>query len=229
MVLTSTFRRELEEAVNERHCADHPLTLKWAAGELSRQAMAGWAIEHYHWISQMGPCSFYKLAKAPLEVQRVLLDNFFEERDPDRPHLPIVLKFARANGVDEDTVKRGRGLPTTEAWVAWLTRVCKEEPWVAGVAATTIGTESQSPRLYSRILPACREIYKFPEDEIEHFWLHAEADVEHGGRGFDMLEKYAATREEREMAVHYARESARMRWFHFDGIYLHYEVGYKLR
>ena len=24
------------------------------------------------------------------------------------------------------------------------------------------------------------------------------------------------------------REGARMRWFHFDGIYMHYELGYKL-
>ena len=30
------------------------------------------------------------------------------------------------------------------------------------------------------------------------------------------------------MAIHYARECARMRWFYFDGIYLHYELGYGL-
>jgi hypothetical protein len=30
------------------------------------------------------------------------------------------------------------------------------------------------------------------------------------------------------LAVNYARESARMRWFFFDGIYIHYEMGYKL-
>jgi len=31
------------------------------------------------------------------------------------------------------------------------------------------------------------------------------------------------------MAIHFARESAKMRWFYFDGIYLHYEMGYALR
>jgi hypothetical protein len=30
-------------------------------------------------------------------------------------------------------------------------------------------------------------------------------------------------------ALHYVRESARRRWFYFDGIYLHYELGYKLQ
>jgi len=32
-----------------------------------------------------------------------------------------------------------------------------------------------------------------------------------------------------DVAVHFARESARMRWFYFDGIYLHYELDYSLR
>jgi pyrroloquinoline quinone (PQQ) biosynthesis protein C len=139
-----------------------------------------------------------------------------------------VLRFAEANGADLDAVKRGRGLPTTEAWVAFLTR-CAQESWIAGVAATNIGTESQSPLLYGTVLPALRERYGFDEHVIEHFWLHTEADVEHGGRAFDILERHCTTEELRQTAIHYARESARMRWFYFDGIYLHYELGYKLR
>src|SRR5437763_1929345 len=107
MTAVSTFRKELEDAVLERHCAHHPTTQKSARGELRRAAMMGWA--------------------------------------------------------------------------------------------------------------------------IEHFWLHCEADVEHGGRAFEALERYCTTRELQERAVHYARESAKMRWFYFDGIYLHYELGYKLR
>jgi hypothetical protein len=31
------------------------------------------------------------------------------------------------------------------------------------------------------------------------------------------------------MTQKWARESAKMRWFYFDGIYLHYDLGYKLR
>jgi pyrroloquinoline-quinone synthase len=74
-----------------------------------------------------------------------------------------------------------------------------------------------------------RNIYRFKEVDIEHFWLHVDADIEHGGRAFDLLERHCTTPELREMAIHYARESAKMRWFYFDGIYLHYEMGYKLR
>jgi len=229
MAVTTSFRQELEAAVLERHCANHPMTEKWARGELGRSALMGWAVEHWHWVSKMDIPPFYICAKAPADVRQEELDNFREEYSEEKPHLEIVLRFARANGADIEAVKAGRGLPTTEAWANWLIQVAKEQSWIAAVAALRIGTESQSPMLYGKVLPALREAYKFAEEDIEHFWLHAEVDVEHGGRAFDLLERHCTTRELQELAIHYARESARMRWFYFDGIYLHYELGYPLR
>ena len=44
-----------------------------------------------------------------------------------------------------------------------------------------------------------------------------------------VLERHCVTRAQQEEAIHFARESARMRWFYFDGIYLHYEQGYCLQ
>lgn len=226
--MATPFRQEIEAAILERHCADHPMTEKWAQGELGRHALMGWAVEHYHWISNIYGGQFHTMAEAPRDVVVAMLENWREETDPQRPHLDIVLKFAAANGADAAAVKRGRGLPTTEAWVDWLNRVAREEPWIAGVAAI-LGTESQSPMLYGKVLPALRTIYKYPEDVIEHFWLHCEADTEHGDREFDILERHCRSRPEQELAIHYARESAKRRWFYFDGIYLHYELGYALR
>ena len=73
------------------------------------------------------------------------------------------------------------------------------------------------------------EVYKFEEEEIEHFWLHSEVDIEHGERGFEALLKHCSPREMQDMAVQYARESAYMRWFYFDGIFLLYEQSYDLK
>jgi pyrroloquinoline-quinone synthase len=223
-----SFRDALKEAILQRHCANHPMTEKWACGELSRNALMGWGVEHWHWVSNVYDATFYRCANAPRDVQAALLANWREETDPTRPHLPIVLKFAAANGADLEEVKRGRGLPTTEAWVAWQVYAAQQPGWIGGVASL-VGTESQSPMLYSKVLPALREIYRFPEDAIEHFWLHAEVDVEHGERGFDVLERHCTTRAMQEEAIFYVSESARRRWFYFDGIYLHYEMGYPLQ
>ena len=186
MADTGSLRERLEAAVLERHCANHPLTEKWAAGKLSRNAMMGWAIEQYHWISNIYRGELYKAANTPLAVQRLLLGNYLEESDPERPHLDIILRFCTANGGEAEAAKRGRGLPTTEAWATWFNRVCRDESFICSVAATNIGTESQSPMLYSKVLPALRDVYRFDEADIEHFWLHADVDTEHGGRGFEI-------------------------------------------
>ena len=82
---------------------------------------------------------------------------------------------------------------------------------------------------YSKLLPALRDTYQFKEDEIEHFWLHSEVDIEHGGIAYDLITKHCKSREQQDLCVHFVRESAKMRWFHFDGIYLHYEKGYELQ
>jgi pyrroloquinoline-quinone synthase len=229
MATKSAFRRELEDAVLERHCANHPMTEKWAKGELGRNACMGWAVEHWHWISNLvNESSFFICTTAPPDVIATELENFREETDPDHSHLDIVLRFAEANGADLEAVKKGRGLPTTESWSKWLKDVARWQKWYCAVAALRIGTESQSPMLYSKVLPALREKYNYPEDAIEHFWLHADVDIEHGDRGFEALERHCTTREMKDEAIWWAAESARMRWFYFDGIYLHYELDYAL-
>ena len=59
--------------------------------------------------------------------------------------------------------------------------------------------------------------------------MHAEVDIEHSNRGFEVLDRHCTTPEMKEAAIHFAGESARMRWFYFDGIFLHYEKGYALQ
>ena len=227
--MSRTFRKRLEEAVNERHCANHPMTEKWAEGKLSKNCMMGWASEQWHWVSKMNTPTFYICKDAPDEVIHAEIDNFHEEMDPNHSHLDIMLNFAKANGGAPTKIKKSVGLPTTQSWVRFLTDAARDNPWFCGMSALRIGTESQSPRLYSKLLPALREIYKFKEDEIEHFWLHSEVDIEHGGIAYDLITKYCKSREQQDLCVHFVRESAKMRWFHFDGIYLHYEMGYKLK
>ena len=52
MTAVSTFRQELEAAILERHCAHHPMTQKWAAGELGREALMGWGVEQLDQLTE---------------------------------------------------------------------------------------------------------------------------------------------------------------------------------
>ena len=45
MTTKSAFRQAMEAAVDERHCADHPMTEAWAKGEIGKNCLTGWAVE----------------------------------------------------------------------------------------------------------------------------------------------------------------------------------------
>ena len=106
--MSRTFRKRLEEAVNERHCANHPMTEKWAVGELSKHCMMGWAAEQWHWVSKMNTPTFYICKDAPDDVIHAEIDNFHEEMDPDHSHLDIMLNFAKTNGGAPTKIKKKR-------------------------------------------------------------------------------------------------------------------------
>jgi pyrroloquinoline quinone (PQQ) biosynthesis protein C len=221
----SEFRLELERIVADRYLANHPMYRAWADGSLSRRCMAGCMAESYHYVSNVYPVFFLIAAKAPDDVIRMEIENYSDEMNPANPHPALFLRFIEACGSDAESVRRSRGLPSTEYWVDWLMKLAKEEPWQAAVAAVHVGSEFQGVGTFKSILPALRNKYKFTEYEIEHFWLHAEVDVQHSGTAFDVLERHCTSRSDQEMVKHFVAESVRRRWFFMDCVYLHYEKG----
>jgi pyrroloquinoline quinone (PQQ) biosynthesis protein C len=221
----SPFRLELEAIVKSRYLVNHPMYVRWAKGELSKETMAGCMAESYHYVSNLYPIFFLIAAKAPPDVIEMELENYADEMNPKNPHPALFLRFIKACGGDPEKVRNGRGLPSTEYWVEWLTRLAKEHPWQAAVAAVHVGSEFQGVGTFKSILPALREQYKFSEHDIEHFWLHAEVDVQHSGTAFDVLERHCHNDADRQMVKHYVAESVRRRWFFMDCVYLHYDKG----
>ena len=230
MSRADSFKEELQGAVNERHQANHPLVDKIAAGEAKRETITGAISEHWHWIGNLLPEAFYNIcSRAPQDVIDMEVENLEEETHPENPHIDLIVRFAEACGVPHAELKVGRGLPTTESWLNWELSATRNQPWIAGLAAVHVSSEAQEPRLFSKILPALRETYSFSEHDLEYWWLHAEADIEHGGRAMDILAKHCDTREKQELAIHWAREGARMKYMFWDGINIHYEMGYALQ
>jgi pyrroloquinoline-quinone synthase len=53
---------------------------------------------------------------------------------------------------------------------------------------------------------------------VEFFTVHITADEDHAERGFQILELYTKTDEERQMVLKTIQEATQMRWLYMTGI-----------
>src|SRR5581483_3600797 len=175
------------------------------------------------WLNAVMPC------RVPYaDVRAVYQESQDEEEDPAEPHVEMLLRSGEAMGLPREQVLNSKPLPTTQALLDWYFILTRHRSMVEVVAGAQIGIESQPPQIFSHLAQPLKEHYGCTDAQIAFFPTHVEADTAHGGRAYDLVEKYARSEEQRQRAVLAAREGAEKRWQYIDGIYIHYVLGYKL-
>lgn len=228
MTAVATFRDELLGIVERRHCKRHPLTEAWAKGELTREQLGRWAVEHWQYTHDLHVFFGRILANCDEQEGRNMeLDNLGDEQNPADPHNRQLFDFIGACGLDAEAVTTADPLPTTQALRDWLLLMCEKRTWQEAAAGLHVGMEAQLSPICDRVVPALREHYGFDQRSIRFFVTHQTADVEHGGRALAMVEKYTpeALRPRVARSVY---EGTEKRWLYFDGVYLKYVLNYNL-
>jgi len=229
----SAFRQALEDAIARRHSAVHPFSDAWVSGRLDKRLLGEWVKQHYHYVSHFSAwiATVFGSCGEP-EVREFLLENITEEEgvagqggyQPVR-HTKLLLDFGEACGKSRDEIinaqRNGELLAGTLGLQAWCT-VQAHKPFPEALAGLVVGLESQVPKIYSRTMPPLIEKYGFTEEEVTFFRIHIGADEEHGERGFQIVEKYAATPEQRENCLRIVREATLMRGLYLDSLYQKY-------
>lgn len=229
----SAFRQQLEDAIKQRHSAVHPWSEAWTSGKLNRHLLGEWVKQHYHYVGYFTQWLSTVYANCPhWDVQQFVLENMAEEEGmvgqagmaPVR-HADLLLDFAEACGKTRkeilDAQLNGELLPETLGLQSWCYRQA-QRPFVEALAGLIVGLESQVPVIYSKTTPPLIEKYGFTEEEVTFFRIHIVADQEHGERGYEILEKYADTAEQKAACVRLVREATGMRRLYLDGLYNRY-------
>ena len=218
MTEKSSFRTKLEAAANRRHSSVHPFTEKWERGELSREQLAGWASQHYQYVSQFSRWCAAVYAECPHEDARdFLLENIIEE-DSGTKHVELLIRFALACGVSRSEVVNARQLPATRGLTAWCHEAA-HRPFHEAAAGLLVGLESQVPAISRRQLAPLKDPYGFNDHEVEFFAVHIEADQVHGERGYQLVDKHCTTPEMQAQALEAVRQATEMRWQYMTGLY----------
>jgi len=227
--MKSAFRQALEDAIKQRHSAVYPWSEAWTSGKLSRPLLGEWVKQHYHYVSHFSQWLGAVYANCPhQDVQSFLLENIAEEEGMVGQgdyaavhHSDLLLDFAEHCGKTRreilDAQENGELLPETLGLQSWCWRQ-SQRPFVEALAGLIVGLESQVPAIYSKTTPPLLEKYGFTPEEVTFFSLHIVADAEHGERGFEIVEKYAATPEQQATCVRLVREATSMRRLYLDGL-----------
>jgi pyrroloquinoline-quinone synthase len=220
------FRHALETAIRGNSANKAPFSVAWASGKLSREHLARWAENHYHYVGPFADYLAYIYARLPehmTEAKDFMLSNMYEEEIGGDRHTDLLIRFAEACGTTGERVKDPDNMSaTTRGLQAWCYSVAMREDPIVAVAGLVVGLESQVPSIYRRQTPTLREKYGFTDEEVEFFDLHIVSDEIHGERGYQIVLEHANTVELQQKCLKICEIGAQMRLLYTTALYHDY-------
>ena len=220
------FRTALEAAIAGKTATRSPFSIAWANGTLSREHLARWAENHYHYVGPFADYLAYVYARTPdhmTDAKDFLLANMYEEEIGGDRHTDLLIRFAEACGTTRERVTDPDNMsPTTRGLQSWCYAVAMREDPVVAVAGLVVGLESQVPSIYRRQTPTLREKYGFSDEELEFFDLHIVSDEIHGERGYQIVLEHANTPELQKRCLRICEVGAQMRLLYTTALYHDY-------
>ena len=226
------FRQALVKARQVRHSGLHPFSEAVAAGAYNRGQLGFWAMQHHYYIEMIPQQFGHFFCRLPdLDARLLMLENLVGEEMPGQPgkrHPELMIKFARACGVPAARVRQaeqnGEILPTTRAMRSWIYELVAFRHIAEGAAGIMLALEGQTPTLFPKYVKAFKAM-GFSDDDLEFFYVHMEADVEHQKHGFEITYRYCDTPELQQRALASVASSASQRLAMLDGIHAALERG----
>lgn len=221
-----TFWAAMAEARQSVASIGHPFTKAWANGELTRQQLGDWAVQHYYYIAPVPQHLALLFSRLPdLDGRQHLMENIVGEEMPETPekrHPELLVKFAMACGKTREDVEEaewnGTILPSTRAMAAWTWELTTIRHISEACSGLMVGLEGQLPTLYPKYVAAMEKM-GFSDDELEFFHVHIEGDVGHAQTGLELSARYADNPLLRRRAVASVKATAAMRYKMLDGVY----------
>ncbi len=176
------------------------------AGQLTPAQLRLWAKDMYHYIQPAIPALTAWLAQAPTLIERESARfigrnlagemGFLREAD----HRDLYLKFLAALDIDEREAKDHLPLASTIGAAAVLGYFCRSS-FEEGLGAFGLGVELQVPGRPNgaEVIAKALRRYGIPQDAMEFYFIHIEAEEEHGSNAEAALAPFTQTREQQAL------------------------------
>jgi pyrroloquinoline-quinone synthase len=229
MALTSEqFAQELKDMVVQRRAFwDHPWIQRFRRAELSTEQVRYWIEQQFYLTGRVHDLFGPLYTKCDDDQIRAgMVENLIEEETGQMsgtaPHPELYLRLGEALGSTRDIMRSIKPLPESLALRTYWVWAVKELPLIEGVAAVSIAGEAQVPGAGVEFARICEEEYGLTHEQAAFWWVHEEADEQHGGGAIAMVAKQARTDEEQRRVREVVDHSLTLLWRFFDGIELAY-------
>ncbi|GAC1412993.1 MAG: TenA family transcriptional regulator [Actinomycetota bacterium] len=199
-----TWTAELDEIVQQRHLLNHPFYTAWTRGELTPEALRGYAGQYYKHVAAFPRYLSAIHSRTPdLKTRQYLLENLTDEERGDENHPELWLRFAERLGVKREDVQAAAAQPETEQCDAVFQRIVRTASPKAALAAL-YAYESMVPAVSESKIDGLKRHYGI-EDGTEFFTVHLEVDQWHADVAKSLLQD--ASEEEQAEAKAVTREA----------------------
>jgi pyrroloquinoline-quinone synthase len=204
----------------------HPWAVALGAGKVSRRGLVEYVKNRYYFLANINRKDAQIIANCPVSnARRILMRKYLDEEGQDLmggplgPHYEMWLKVSDALGVSRDVMNSYRDvIPVYRYTVDAIFSFAKTHSWVEGLAAT-YATEGG---MWKRYAPkeehgtdsflgegdALKKYYGFKDKDLEFYFVHSDADDQHGSICENILKQYCTTKELQRRAL----AAARFRW-----------------
>lgn len=228
----------MEEVKNGHARLYHPFYFALYDGKLGMDEIRVWAKEAWGIFCLNVAINTAKLVRCQLsgihdpEIHKDFVDIIMSEvgyqyfQGSPRPvagHRALFLRFGEGIGIPKEELERIEReddfLPTTVlARTGWLDIALRSDSILEQVASTNCCNEYSNQLTGGRFFRAFKEHYRLKDRDIEFFAEHGVADTEHSNIGYELIEKFATTKEIQIKVLKALRKGLGIWWAVTDGV-----------
>ncbi len=210
----------IDALIAERSLLKHPFYQTWQAGELTLDALGGYACQYYHHVLAFPTYVSGTHANCgDLADRQELLENLIEEEHGENNHPELWLRFGEALGLQREVMITSTPLPETTALIETYRTITKDTPFIRGISAL-YAYESQVPQVAGTKMDGLKRFYGITDPRaLKFFVVHHSLDVEHSRVTRNLVAKYGESDEAQEQATSAVDKATRVLLAFLDGVY----------
>jgi pyrroloquinoline-quinone synthase len=225
MALTSEqFTSELKNTVAARRVFwDHPFVQKFRRAELSKDQIRHWIEQQFYLTGRVhdliGPLYVHcEDAKVRAEILNNLIEEETGKMSGSAPHPELYIRLGEALGSSRERMLNIQPLPETLAMRTWWIWLVDKRPFLEGLASVSVAGEGQVPGAAAEFARILEQKYALTHEQSAFWWVHEEADREHGDGAVGIVAKLARTDDEQQCVRDIVRNTLELLWRFFDGL-----------